>query len=215
MSLLILLAARCVLMVLALFFGMEVKGARRWISFAGISIQPSEFMKPAFVIVCAWLFAEHRAPAGYSRQSLRDDLARHRRGAAGRAAGSRPDACSIAGAWGAMFFMAGMPWIWIVGARRCRRRSASSPPIRCSRTSRGRIDRFLTGEGDTFQVDTAPRGDHPRRLVRRRARARAPSSASSRTAIPTSSSAVAAEEFGIVLCIADRARSSPSSCCAA
>ncbi|HTM76441.1 MAG TPA: FtsW/RodA/SpoVE family cell cycle protein, partial [Devosia sp.] len=39
-------------------FGTEVKGARRWISFAGQSIQPSEFVKPAFAVIGAWLFSE-------------------------------------------------------------------------------------------------------------------------------------------------------------
>ena len=46
-------------MVAVLYVGVEVKGARRWVSLAGLSIQPSEFLKPAFVIICAWLFAEH------------------------------------------------------------------------------------------------------------------------------------------------------------
>jgi cell division protein FtsW len=55
----ILLLASLAFMVLALFFGAEVKGSRRWISLAGLSVQPSEFMKPAFVVVCAWLFSEH------------------------------------------------------------------------------------------------------------------------------------------------------------
>ena len=41
-----------------LVYGAEVKGARRWISIAGIGIQPSEFAKPAFVILAAWLFSE-------------------------------------------------------------------------------------------------------------------------------------------------------------
>jgi cell division protein FtsW len=39
-------------------YGAEVKGARRWISFAGESVQPSEFVKPAFAIIGAWLFSE-------------------------------------------------------------------------------------------------------------------------------------------------------------
>ena len=55
---LILLGVSLLLMVAALFFGIEVKGARRWVSLAGISIQPSEFMKPAFVVICAWLLSE-------------------------------------------------------------------------------------------------------------------------------------------------------------
>src|SRR5437667_6775616 len=41
-----------------LVIGAEVKGARRWIVLAGVNIQPSEFVKPAFVVLIAWLFAE-------------------------------------------------------------------------------------------------------------------------------------------------------------
>ncbi len=43
------------LLVLTLFFGFETKGARRWISLCGFSMQASEFMKPIFIIVTAWL----------------------------------------------------------------------------------------------------------------------------------------------------------------
>src|SRR5262249_36659684 len=47
------------IMVLATpFIGAEVKGAKRWIVLMGVNIQPSEFLKPAFVILIAWLFAE-------------------------------------------------------------------------------------------------------------------------------------------------------------
>ena len=47
------------LMVAALFFGPEIKGAHRWIDVGPIKLQPSEFAKPAFVIVAAWFLAEH------------------------------------------------------------------------------------------------------------------------------------------------------------
>ena len=40
------------------YFGPEIKGARRWLVLLGINIQPSEFLKPAFVIIVAWLFGE-------------------------------------------------------------------------------------------------------------------------------------------------------------
>lgn len=43
------------LMFLTLFFGFETKGARRWMSIGGFSLQASEFMKPIFIIVTAWL----------------------------------------------------------------------------------------------------------------------------------------------------------------
>jgi cell division protein FtsW len=45
------------LMVLVLFWGSETKGAARWISLFGFSLQPSEFMKPCFAIVNAWIFS--------------------------------------------------------------------------------------------------------------------------------------------------------------
>ena len=39
------------LLFLTLVYGAEVKGARRWLTILGVSIQPSEFLKPAFVIL--------------------------------------------------------------------------------------------------------------------------------------------------------------------
>ena len=36
----------------------EIKGAKRWLIIFGVNIQPSEFLKPAFVIIIAWLFGE-------------------------------------------------------------------------------------------------------------------------------------------------------------
>ena len=44
-------------MVAVLFTGMEIKGAQRWLHVAGLSIQPSEFAKPAFAICAAWFMA--------------------------------------------------------------------------------------------------------------------------------------------------------------
>lgn len=40
--------------------GPEINGAKRWLFLGGYSLQPSEFAKPAFVVICAWLFAEAR-----------------------------------------------------------------------------------------------------------------------------------------------------------
>jgi cell division protein FtsW len=44
------------------FIGIETKGARRWIGLLGVQFQPSEFVKPCFAIICAWLLAEQRNP---------------------------------------------------------------------------------------------------------------------------------------------------------
>jgi len=40
--------------------GVEIKGARRWIALHGLAIQPSEFLKPCFAVVTAWLISEGR-----------------------------------------------------------------------------------------------------------------------------------------------------------
>ena len=57
LALAVLLAALA-MMVLVLFVGAEVNGARRWLHVGGYSLQPSEFAKPAFVVLSAWLLAE-------------------------------------------------------------------------------------------------------------------------------------------------------------
>jgi cell division protein FtsW len=46
------------LLVLVLFVGDETKGSTRWLNFPFFAIQPSEFSKPFFVVVCAWMFSE-------------------------------------------------------------------------------------------------------------------------------------------------------------
>ncbi|HEY8594006.1 MAG TPA: putative peptidoglycan glycosyltransferase FtsW [Devosiaceae bacterium] len=52
------LVASIVLLFATLKFGVEVKGARRWVSAFGLSVQPSEFVKPAFAVIGGWLFSE-------------------------------------------------------------------------------------------------------------------------------------------------------------
>lgn len=49
------LGVSIILLVLVLLFGSEAKGARRWISFAGFTLQPSEFAKTFFVVFNAFL----------------------------------------------------------------------------------------------------------------------------------------------------------------
>lgn len=50
-------AGTIVALVLVLFTGTEIKGAQRWIRVLGFSLQPSEFIKPAFVVVAAWFMS--------------------------------------------------------------------------------------------------------------------------------------------------------------
>lgn len=46
------------LMIYTIMAGLEVKGARRWINIAGFSLQASEFVKPALIVLTAWMVAE-------------------------------------------------------------------------------------------------------------------------------------------------------------
>lgn len=48
--------AAMVLLVFTLFFGEANKGASRWLIIFGFSLQPSEFVKPFFIVTAAWLF---------------------------------------------------------------------------------------------------------------------------------------------------------------
>ncbi|WP_377289758.1 putative lipid II flippase FtsW [Rhizobium sp. SG2393] len=186
-------------MVLALFFGAEVKGSRRWVSLAGISIQPSEFMKPAFVVVCAWLFAEHQRqpeiPGNLFAILLYCIVA--------ALLVAQPDlgqTILTTAVWGGMFFMAGMPWLWIIVLA-----SLAVGGFFVAYTLlphvAGRIDRFLTGEGDTFQVDTAREA-----IIRGDWFGQGPGEGIVKRIIPDSHTdfifSVAAEEFGIIFCMA-------------
>lgn len=193
-----LLLVSMLFMLLALFIGVEVKGSRRWVTLAGISIQPSEFMKPAFVVVCAWLFAER---------------ARHPEIPGNLFAGilfcivaallvAQPDlgqTILLSVVWGGMFFMAGMPWLWIVvlgalGSVGLVGAYTVLPHVA------GRIDRFMTGEGDTFQVDTAREA-----ILRGDWLGMGPGEGTIKRIIPDSHTdfifSVAAEEFGILFCM--------------
>lgn len=49
-------AVTLVLLALVPFIGVEKNGARRWLEF-GISLQPSEFAKPGFAVVLAWVLS--------------------------------------------------------------------------------------------------------------------------------------------------------------
>jgi len=56
--------AMIVLMAALPFIGHEAKGATRWIHLAGFTLQPSEFMKPALIVLVAWMFAEGQKGEG-------------------------------------------------------------------------------------------------------------------------------------------------------
>jgi cell division protein FtsW len=57
---LIVFAVSLSLMAAVPFIGTEINGATRWFHIGTLSIQPSEFIKPSFAVVAAWILAESR-----------------------------------------------------------------------------------------------------------------------------------------------------------
>lgn len=110
---LILFAGALLAMILTLFAGVEVKGARRWLSLAGFTVQPAEFVKPAFVILIAFLFSE-----GAQRPDLPGRLlATFLLAIVLAPLLAQPDfgqAMLIAIVWSAMIFIAGLQWRWVI-----------------------------------------------------------------------------------------------------
>lgn len=51
-------AGGIILLIATMFIGVEIKGAKRWLNIAGLSIQASEFVKPALSVLVAWMLAE-------------------------------------------------------------------------------------------------------------------------------------------------------------
>jgi cell division protein FtsW len=181
------------------FFGAEIKGARRWLIIAGINIQPSEFLKPAFVILIAWLFGESarrpEMPANtialgllllvVSLLVLQPDFGQ---------------TMLIALVWGALFFMAGMRLVWVGGLAGIAAVGLVGAYFTVPHVAR-RIKRFLDpGSGDTFNIDIALES-----FARGGWLGKGPGEGTVKRILPESHTdfvfAVAAEEFGIVLCL--------------
>ena len=194
---LVVLLISVALMVMALFFGVEVKGSRRWVSMFGMSLQPSEFMKPAFVILCAWLFAESKRRPEIPGSLIAMILF----GAMAALLIAQPDlgqTVLLAGTWGAMFFIAGLSWLWILVLGGVAATGMVGAYFVFPHVA-GRINRFLTGEGDTFQVDTGREA-----IIRGGWFGQGPGEGTVKRILPDSHTdfvfSVLAEEFGIVLC---------------
>ncbi|MGE3146285.1 MAG: putative lipid II flippase FtsW [Pseudorhodoplanes sp.] len=187
------------LLAATLHFGAEVKGARRWIVLFGLNIQPSEFVKPAFVVLVAWLFSESarkpEMPANGAALALLLLVI--------ALLVLQPDfgqTMLIAMVWGALFFMSGMRMIWVAGLAGISALGLAGAYLTVPHVAR-RIRRFLDpSSGDTFQIDNAVES-----FLRGGWFGQGPGEGTVKRILPDSHAdfvfAVAAEEFGIVLCL--------------
>ena len=196
---LVVFAVAFVMVLLTPFIGAEVKGARRWIVLLGINIQPSEFLKPAFVILVAWLFAE----SAKKPEMPANTFALLLLGATVTALVRQPDfgqTMLIALVWGALFFMAGMRVVWVIGLGGAALAGLTGAYFMVPYVMR-RIQRFMDpASGDTFQIDTALDAFRHGGWF-----GRGPGEGTVKRYLPDAHAdfvfAVAAEEFGIVLCL--------------
>ncbi len=191
--------AGIVLLAATLHYGMEIKGARRWIVLLGLNIQPSEFIKPAFVVLIAWLFGESarrpEMPANSAALALLALVV--------VLLVLQPDfgqTMLIALVWGALFFMAGMRLVWVMGLGAAAAIGLAGAYVSVAHVAR-RIRRFIDpASGDSFQITNAVES-----FVRGGWFGQGPGEGTVKRILPDSHAdfifAVAAEEFGIALCL--------------
>jgi cell division protein FtsW len=184
---------------LAFQFGPEIKGAHRWVMLGGMGVQPSEFVKPAFVIVAAWAFSEGARrrdmpgallailllPLTIVPLILQPDFGQ---------------TMLVTIVWCGLFFVAGLHWFWVMGLG-----GAGLIGIVAAYEFlphvRARIERFLDkSSGDTFQVDTAMDAFSKGGWL-----GRGPGEGTVKRILPDAHTdfifAVTAEEFGVIVCI--------------
>lgn len=188
------------MIVAALYIGPEVKGSRRWLSIAGVTLQPSEFVKPAFAVLVAWLFSEGTRrrdmpgtllallllPATIVPLILQPDIGQ---------------TMLTTVVWAALFFTAGLHIFWVAGIG-----GAGVVGLFLAYELiphvRARIERFLDKDsGDTFQVDMALESFTQGSWL-----GKGPGEGTVKRILPDAHTdfifAVTAEEFGIIVCMA-------------
>ena len=188
-----------VLLWATLYFGTEVKGARRWISLGGQTIQPTEFVKPAFAVIGAWLFSEfmiHRNVPGRAIATL----------IMGLLVGAlllQPDlgqTALVMATWAVLLFFSGISWWVIIGLGGAAGGLLVGGYMFFPHFAR-RIDSFINPEdGNTYQVDRALQS-----LMEGGWFGRGPGESVANRLIPDAHAdfvfSAAAGEFGIVFCM--------------
>ncbi len=187
------------LTALTLVHGVEIKGARRWIALPGMSIQPSEFLKPCFAVVTAWLVSEGRRTRGFPGTAIAFAMF----GLIVLLLKSQPDIgmlSVITAVFFAQLFVGGMN-VGLVGIALAAMGGAGVAAYTLFPHVRSRVTRFLHPEqGDHYQVDTALQAFGNGGLL-----GRGPGEGRVKDLLPDAHAdfvfAVAGEEFGFLVCL--------------
>src|ERR1700750_810810 len=181
-------------------FGAEIKGAKRWLIIFGVNIQPSEFLKPAFVIIISWLFGESAKRPDMPANAISLVLLL---GVVALLV-IQPDfgqTMLIVLVWSALFFMAGMRLIWMFGIAGIASFGLTVAYYTVPHVA-NRIQKFMNpASGDTFNIDIATES-----FMRGGWLGTGPGEGTAKRLLPESHTdfvfAVAGEEFGVALCLA-------------
>jgi len=149
-------AAAClVALVLVPIFGPEVNGARRWLSFGLGQVQPSEFLKPFFVVAMAWLLSLREVDKSLPVFALSAAIT----AVVAFLLMRQPDFGStiiFAAVWIAMLALAGVS-LRVLGGLAVAGLIGIVLAYFFYDVATARIDGFLFGEGDNFQTENAMR----------------------------------------------------------
>ncbi|HIJ92267.1 MAG: putative lipid II flippase FtsW [Rhodospirillales bacterium] len=192
-------AVTLVFMVAVLITGEEINGARRWLRLGALSIQPSEFIKPAFAVVAAWMFAKRRQDEHFPGDAI--------------TAGFfilvasclllQPDvgmSILVAAVWGAQLLLAGLP-LTLVAVVALLFLSGAVAAYFTFTHVRIRVDSFLDpSAGDNYQVMRSLDAFHNGGLF-----GRGPGEGRIKEILPDAHAdfifAVTGEEFGLIVCL--------------
>jgi len=192
-------AASLLLMVVVPFMGEQTKGAHRWITILGISIQPSEFMKPCFAVVMAWVCAQSHRRVDFPGYKVAIGLYV----VVVALLIAQPDfgmTLTVTAMWGIQLFLAGLPllWVGILGAGGVLGLFGAYhflPHVA------KRINNFLDpAEGDNYQISKSLEAFKSGGVF-----GRGPGEGEVKQFLPDSHTdfifAVAGEEFGAIFCL--------------
>ena len=142
-----------VCLMLVPFFGAGANGAQRWLLIGGFQFQPSEFFKPLFVVTTAWLLALRFEDRSLPTMQLSFGLLL----IVAALLIQQPDfgqTALIMAVWLVQALLAGMS-IWVLVALAVAGTVGIGMAYLTVDHVSSRIDKFLTGGGDTYQIDKA------------------------------------------------------------
>ena len=187
-----------ILLILVKFYGYEVKGAKRWIHILGLSMQPSEFIKPFFVVVIGWILSlkfTSDFPSFFVSLILYSLVA--------LLLVIQPDfgmLIMVTAIFGIQLFIAGMPLFWIICACFISVAGVVGGYLWLPHVTK-RINSFLDpNSSENYQIGKSIRAFEHGGLY-----GRGPGEGAVKQVLPDSHTdfifAVAGEEFGAIICL--------------